>query len=319
VVRRLQLATGVGICLAALASATESFQQTTFSYDALTARMPVVREHLYLVNAKVRPILLFWIGRDNVGGARITWREGSGARRAFELLVGSDPARVPRRINRWGFIVEELDAENAEVLGVMRQSNEETIEEAKAQTARQDGDVSIFRAARTTITGSRAVGGTMTVHAPAHLTYRELDALLALIPATPLSVRTLELPPGTQKGFLVALDSLIRASVDPCRSATDARAKDVPVVSYVYNQTLYDLSLLSCEYDSELRTKTDTFADVVDGRFQVRNRTTKHETQFRLFIGTSGELRDLPLRVVFRPRWWMEVELVLDRSAGGGP
>ncbi len=281
--------------------------------------MPAEREHSYTVNARVRPIPLIWIGRDNVGRARITWRKGTGSRRAVELLIGSDPARAPRRINRWGFIVESVNGDSADVLGVMKESNEETIEEAEAQTARGDVTVSTFRAARTRITGSQAVGGTMIVHAPADFTYHDLDALLASIPPTPLKVRTFELPPGTQKGFLVALDSLIRASVDPCRSASDDWTRTGRAIPYVYNQTLYDLSLLSCEFEPELRTKTGTFANVVDGRFQVRNRTTHHETEFRVFIGSSGDLRALPVRVVFRPRWWFEVDMVLDRDAGDVP
>jgi hypothetical protein len=198
----------------------------------------------------------------------------------------------------------------------MKESNEETIEEAEARIARQE-DVSVFNARRTTVTGSRAVSGSMTVRAPADLTYRDLDALLALVPAEPPKVRTLELPPGTQMGFLVAMDSLIRASVGPCRTTGGKGATSVPAVSYIYGQTLYDLSLLSCEFESELRTAKGTFAEVVDGRFQVRNRTTKNETRFRVFYGTSGELLHLPVRAVFRPRWWMEIELILDRSAGG--
>jgi hypothetical protein len=198
----------------------------------------------------------------------------------------------------------------------MKESNEKTIEEAEATIA-QEGDISTFKAARTTITGSRAVNGSMTVHAPAHLTYRELDTLLALIPAEPRGLRTLELPSGTQTGFLVAMDSLIRDSVGPCRRASGAGVRNVPVVPYVYKETLYDLSLLSCEYEPELRTKTRTFTDVVDARFQVKNRTSKYETKFRVFYGTSGEFREVPVRAVFRPRWWMEVELVLDQSAGG--
>ena len=149
--------------LVAIGSASEPLHQDALSHDALSARIPVAREHSYVVNARVRPVLLFWIARDNIGGARITWREGATGRRAFEFLIGSDPARTPRRINRWGFIVEDLDAENAQVLGVMSESDEETIDEAKTRTARQDGDVSAFRAARTSITGNRAVSGTMTV------------------------------------------------------------------------------------------------------------------------------------------------------------
>lgn len=277
--------------------------------------MPVVREQSYVVNAKVRPLLLFWVGRDNVGDARLTWRAASGNHRALELLIGSDPARAPRRINRWGFIVEESNTGTAEVLGLMKESNEETIEAAEAQIARQ-ADVSVFKAARTTISGGRAVSRAMTVHAPAHLTYRELDSLLALIPAEPRSVRTLELPSGTQIGFLVAMDSLIHASVAACGRPSGAGARTVSAVPYVYGQTLYDLSLLACTYEPRLRTKMDTFADVVEGRFQVRNRTSGYETKFRVSYGTVGELRGLPVRAVFRPRWWMEIELLLDRSGG---
>ncbi|MET0165785.1 MAG: hypothetical protein ABW318_12395 [Vicinamibacterales bacterium] len=285
--------------------------QGGFSRDTLDASVPVVREHSYVVNAKVRPLLLFWIARDNVGEARLTWRKGVDGRRAFEFLVGSDPAVAPRQINRWGFIVEVLDGDKAEVLGVMQGSHEETIEEAEAQITRQGG-TSTFKAARTLIDGSRAVSGSMTVEAPSRFTFRDLDALLALIPAGPISLRTSELPLGTQKGFLVALDLMMRDSVGPCQ---DGQAKDVPTIQYVYNQAVYDLSLLTCDYLSELRTKTGTFADVVDARFRVTDTKTKYETKFHLSFGTSGDLREVPVRAVFRPRWWMEVELELNRAA----
>jgi hypothetical protein len=285
--------------------------QGGFSRAALNASVPVIREHSYVVNARVRPLLLFWIARDNVGEARLTWRKGADGRRAFEFLVGSDPALAPRHINRWGFIVEVLDGDKAEVLGVMQGSHEETIEEAEAQLTRQ-GDTSTFKAARTLIDGSRVASGSMTVDAPSRLTFRDLDALLALIPAGPGSLVAWELPPGAQKGFLVALDSMMRDSVGPCRHG---RANDVPTIQYVYNQAVYDLSLLSCDYQSELRTKTGTFADVVDARFQVKDRKTKYETKFHLFFGASGDLREVPVRAVFRPRWWMEIELELDPSA----
>ena len=310
-VERIGFAMPIILCLAAAAPGSAPVQ-SGFSRGSLTASLPVLREHSYVVNAKVRPLLLFWIARDNVGEARLTWREGPDGRRAFEFLVGADPARAPRHINRWGYIVEFLDREKAEVLGVMKGSREETIEEAEAQLARQR-DTSTFKASRTMIDASKAVSRSMTIEAPSHLTFRDLDALLAFIPAEPTSRRTLELPAGTQKGFLVAMDSLMRDSVGPCRHG---RAKGAPTIHYVYNQAVYDLSLLSCDYQSELRTKTGTFANVVDARFQVKDSQTKSETKFRVVYGTSGDLRQVPVRAVFRPRWWMEIELELDRSAG---
>src|SRR5450756_1103342 len=47
--------------------------------------LPIVAEHRYRVAAKIRPLVLFWIGKDNVGGARLRWRRGENDER------GSDP------------------------------------------------------------------------------------------------------------------------------------------------------------------------------------------------------------------------------------
>jgi hypothetical protein len=302
----------VAFCAVALTAANGTDDQTRFSPAALKMRLPEARTASYIVNAKVRPLLLFWIGRDDIGGADITWRRGVNGHRSLELLIGSDPTRAPRHINRWGFIVEELGDTDAHVLGVMRESNEQTLEEAEERIARQEG-TDIFKAVRTTITGPQAMTGTMTVQAPSGLTYRDLDALLALLPAVPQKFRTVELPPGTQRGFLVALDSLIRSSVDAC-GLEGGGLREVPAVAYLYNQTLYDLKLTACSFEQEFQTKSGTFGDVVDGHFQLRNRTTKNNTKFSVVFGTSGEFHALPVRAVFRPRWWMEIELILDQS-----
>jgi hypothetical protein len=309
VFRMVQLTSVVMLVTAVLAPAP-GVAQSAFSYPALRTRLPVLREHRYVVNAKVRPLLLFWIGRDDVGDARITWRQGPDGSRAFEFLVGTDPARAPRRINRWGFIVEELRGAEAEILGLMTESSEETIDQAKAKIERRD-DVAVFKASRTTLVGNRGVNGTITLRAPAHLTYRDLDTLLDLIPASLPTVRAVAVPSSTHQGFLVAMDALLRATVGPCRTVEGGRRKDVPAVRYLYNQTVYELSLESCRTEPQFRTATDTFADVVDGRFQLTNTRTKRETNFRVAYGASGDLSEVPVRAIFRPRWWIEVELVI--------
>jgi hypothetical protein len=312
--RSIEFATAGVLCLTSLVLASAP-QQTTFGYEALDARLPVAREHRYVVDARIRPFLLFWIGRDDVGGARITWRRAAGGSRAFELLIGSDPTRAPRGINRWGYIVEELRDGEAEVLGVMKESNEQTLEEARAEIE-QKQEVSVFKAARATVTRSHAVSGTMTVYAPSHVTFRDLDALLALIPPEPPTRRTMELPPGTLPGFLIAMETLLHESLNQCQHAGDSRVRNVSTLPYVYNQTLYDLTLTSCRHEPTLQVGERTVADVIDGRFEVKNRTTERETQFRVDFGASGSLRGVPVRALFRPRWWMEVELVLDHSSG---
>jgi hypothetical protein len=282
---------------------------------------PVVREAFYIMNARVRPLLLFWIGRENVGGARITWRNGPPGHGALELLVGSDPARAPRRINRWGFIAEERHAGGGDVLGLMKESSEKTIEEAEASVAREGQGGSTYKAIRTRIEQNRAVTETMAFRAGADLTYHQLDTLLSMIPDEPSARRTIDLPPGTEIGLLTAMTSII-ARAATCRDA-ERGAAPLPRLAYVYNQTLYDLSISSCDYVRTFTTKRGVFPQVIDGRFRVRNRRTGTVTAFGVAYGTSGILRDLPVRIVFRPRWWMEVELLLDRAPaerdGGRP
>src|SRR3982074_1246009 len=65
-----------------------------------------VRVLRYTMDGRIRP-LLFWFGRDDIGFARVVWREGDLGARGYELLVGTDPAKAPRALNRWGYIAEE--------------------------------------------------------------------------------------------------------------------------------------------------------------------------------------------------------------------
>jgi hypothetical protein len=276
--------------------------------------LPVVRERVYVVNGRVRPLLLFWIGRNDIGNARVTWRANGRGRHTLELLVGSDPARAPRKINRWGYLREEFTPDGADVLGVMKASNEETLDEATTRVASEQDGVSTFKAVRTTIRDRRALGGTITLTVPNSLTYHELDTVLAMIPAEPSVVKSTAVPHGVMSGFLVAMETMLRASIEPCLKRA---GRTVQPIAYLYNQKLYDLSMRSCSPRAELRTAAATYADVIDGRFQVRNRISTEVTSFAVTYGTAGELSGQPVRIEFRPRWWIEVELLLHPAAAG--
>ncbi len=139
--RPFAAAVGVAACLAVAEVQTQQTSgapgaQPSFSRADLASRTPIARLERYRVNARVRPLLLFWVGRDDVGTAEVSWRRGTPSRRAIELVIGTNPERAPRRLNRWGFIAEEVDDRGADVIGVMRESKEETFEEADAETSR---------------------------------------------------------------------------------------------------------------------------------------------------------------------------------------
>jgi hypothetical protein len=268
-------------------------------------------EHEYVLNARIRPLLLFWIGRDHVGAARITW-QNTDRLRTIELLVGTDPDRAPRQINRWGLIKEDVSDGRADIIGVMTASDEQSLDEAEsAVESRRASGGTLFKGVRTTVWADHAVTHTATIAMPERASYRELDAVLKRLRAETSAPRRVARPAGTHTGFLFAMTSLIRHSLAPCRASRGSRVRVDPV-TYLYNQTLYDASLVSCSYEPELHTKIATFRDVIDARFQVRNRRTGHETRFSIAYAASGGLRERPVRIVFRPRWWMEAELLLE-------
>src|SRR5688572_11495228 len=85
----------------------------------------------YTVTGRVK-LLLVWTGRRDVGAARFVRSDDGERSRRLELLVGTDPDRAPRRLNRWGYVAETSCAAGADVTGIMTESNEQSIEQAEA-------------------------------------------------------------------------------------------------------------------------------------------------------------------------------------------
>jgi hypothetical protein len=318
---------GVGVfvfalcCAAVAAGGANRNDVADFSRAALDRRAPITSERLYTLNAGVR-ILLFWVRRDHVGNARLTWRAGREDHRILEFLVGSDPDRAPRRINRWGFIAEEMRAQNGDLLGIMTQSDEQSVDEAKSQTA-EAADRHRYRAIRTTIRDGSASSGVFRLSDDRPLTYRDLDALLQRIPADKPAQPAVPLPHGTRQGFLFALEELITSTLDQCRAASRQLPAALP---YVYNSKFYTLRLRKCDFESHRQIGDRVFSGVIRADLETRNNATGDETPFRLVYGADGDLKAVPLLIVFRPRWWFEAELVLEddsptresRAAGTG-
>lgn len=254
-----------------------------------------VRELRYVVNARVRP-LLFWIGRENVGDGWIVWSR-AGTSERVELLVGSDPLRTPRRVNRWGYIAETSCERGVDLLGVMTESQEASIEEASAHAARSHERTQAFRAIRASVNSSRydSEVGRVLVEGP--LTYRDLPAVLTRASEARGPRRVIPLAQGTAPGFLSAVATLASRAV-----SADARSAGRLSLPYVYNGQLFDLLVTSLR-----RT-----GDRLDTEFQTRNRGTGRTSTF--WVSWSPGDPPLPRRIRFRPRWWFEAEMVLDEE-----
>jgi hypothetical protein len=282
--------------------------------------LPVVAEHRYTVSARIRPLLFFWISRDNVGEALLRWRAGADKQLGFELLIGSDPARAPRHVNQWGYIAEEVSSDGAALLGVMKDSDDKTLEEAQKRVESESGRRQFFyKAIRTSVIQDKGTTGTTRLTLARDPTFRDLEWVLEQVPASPPTPREYPLAPGVKPGYLPTLQAVVLDSVAWHQRGEPAAGSPIGrVVQYVFNGTTYDLVLRSSKRVASARYRGRPFQDLIEAEMAITNRKTSERTQFVVQYPRAGALAGVPVHGVFRPRWWFEVEMTMDDGTGPG-
>lgn len=279
------------------------------------AAMRVKQEHRYRLSAAVRP-LLFWVGAKNVGGARIVWREQEEGRKGYELLLGSDPARAPRRINRWGFVREDLGPSGGIMLGVMNRSEEDSLGQATSRMAQEAKEGRfLFKLIRARVEAGEARAENTIVMAPTDFTFRQLDELQRYVEVSrPLPrVRAGRLPLGTRPGLLFAIADLVDAGVQAGRTP-GSTGPPQRKVQFTFNAALYDLVLKSWERVARARYGSRNHEKLVRLEFESRNLERGSVERFALVCGTEGPLSGVPVFVQYQPKWWFKIEGVLDED-----
>jgi hypothetical protein len=272
------------------------------------ARLPLVSEHRYRIVGKVR-LLLFWIGADDVGGARATWRRDSVDGDELALLIGSDPDRAPRGVNEWGYIREQVRGDDARVFGVRTLTDADSLDAARATLDSRDGRA-VFGAICSRVTAQELSTSVTTVTGPADVSYRRIDRLLdALAAHQSWESRHIGRPAGAAPGFLTAFDRLLLAMA---ASARAGRPAATPPATYVYKDSVFDLKADRVEPIAELKTKAGIFRNLVRAQFTIRNRRLGSTTRFDATFGLEGALVGVPIQATYQPSWWFKIRLDLD-------
>lgn len=274
------------------------------------ARLPVAGEYHYTLTARVRPLLVFWITRPNVGMARIVRGRSADGGRSYELLIGSEPDKAPMRFNRWGYVSEYTQGGSSQLLGLMTESNEESVEQAKAALDQKPRGGHAFKAIRASIAGGEASAQVVRVAFTEDFTLRDVETVLKRLPEGGEPTARVQVPTGTSPGFLVALADLIHNSVETVR--TSKRPQPGRSQPFVYDRGLYNLTVKSSKLVPQVPVGSNTCRNCVESEFEVRNRATGSTTKFGLIYATDGPLAEVPVRIVYRPRWYFEAELVLE-------
>jgi hypothetical protein len=271
----------------------------------------------------VRPLLLFWIGRSNVGDAVITRRVSSESAR-YSLLIGSDPARAPRRINRWGYLEEDIRGGEATVIGLMTESEEESVAEAEASFRKERSGPHTFKVIHASIDRDESRSVVTAVSATTDYSLQQAQAVLDLADVDRPSAqpRVVRLPAGTRPGFLSALAEIVHGQAARARAG---RAGVGDTLTYVYHGKLFALRGSSVHVEPTLEVGGSRYGPVIDAQFAMRNLANGEETAFSITYALDGALAEVPLTMSYQPKWWMQVNLVLaDRdeaplAAGGQP
>jgi hypothetical protein len=285
----------------------------------------------YKLRGEVR-LLVLWLGRDNVGGGHIAFSRSRGVSEnlwyeEIEFLFGSDPERIPNKINRWGYgretsqwLQEEKNSAPriawTEFQGIMRRSKESSLGEALDRTGQaNDSRQFLYDAILSRVTPASSLSEIRALVQSEEFNYRHPDSLLGnyreMLPKTPpqKSGQLVNSPGmyGSPYGFLTGLSQLIQQVLD-----TGSK----PSLTYVYNSKLYTLSVLSTEFVKESRLRNDWKAkgvqQVSDIRFRCWNLAKKEKTDFELWIPKSGLLKGVPVRILLQPRWWLRLQLDLN-------
>jgi hypothetical protein len=256
-------------------------------------------------------VLLFWIGREDVGSGVIKWRQ-SGDERAFELLIGSDPERAPGHLNKWGYLIEHNHGVDSLLVGLISQGQEDRMSDVLS-AINDPQPQRPFDTVRGHVASSEAFARVGTLYADHRLTAREADTVLAGVLAnTSLPLKRITRSPDVRGGFLTAISELIAVSL--AKVGTDrqaARDRIMKPIRYVHGDRLYELRALESARLARVSHAGRTFDNVVRARFETQQVGAPSGTRFDLVYGAEGEMAGVPMVISYQPKWWLHVDLVL--------
>ena len=297
-------------------------------------------EYDYEMTARVR-LIVFWAGKDNVGGGYVRTGHSPGEQGAerVQVLFGSDPAKAPRAINRWGAGTEvfrrRLNSKDdapaySAFFGFMKSSKGKSASEMQGELAKESsGGEHLFSAILSRVDSGHAISLVVPLQSNVDYNLHQLDEAQAYVFDEFLSSRqpVKKIPSAEQcprnAGFLGTVAELIDAALAD---------RHTPVcLCYVYDAQVHTLTLRSVTPLSKLTLRThgaraakdpaaeQHFSGLLEAEFLSESKLSGKRSNFTLVLGTSGNLRGIPVQIRYQPNWWFQVVLNLCPSASPSP
>ena len=329
------LLTSVGLTVTN--SASSKLAGTSWSLPSIPVSAPVLtrRDYRYRMKGMVR-LLIFWVGRDSVGGGRVSFWEATKKDEAVwidgvEVLLGSDPDKVPGRHNRWGYARElafwhGADNANSQILertlfeGFMIRSFEESLDEI----SEGEDEISVYEGIVCEVEKTGAASKIWRFLSSGDDTYRNPDQIgneyiSQVQTAPPFLERIIDNNAGEYgrpQGFFTAVRRMADDAMQRIEKNSSLSGLKSLKQEYVYSSKLFSLSLRKAKLHKTLKLSTgEEFKKVVELQMETKNLESGKKHRFILYLATYGDLIGIPVRIEDQPRWWLKVRLDLETES----
>ena len=293
-----------------------------------------VANYEYVMTARVR-LLVFWAGKDHVGGGYI--RRGfageDGRQELIQLLFGSDPAKAPRAINRWGAGTEIAwhknaggneagadDVVSSAFFGFMKSSKGKSAAEMQEELKREKekGEHS-FTGILSRVDAGRAVSLVVPLASQTDFTlhqYGEAEPLiLEKLKGTERPIKEMKDLQGCGRAgaFLETMAELVNDALKG--------EKGPKSLCYIYDTWVHTLRLERVAPVKKLSVQVKgakggllvekAYQDLLELEFTSSSKGSSKKSEFTIDVGTKDELKGVPVQVRYQPNWWFQVVLNL--------
>ncbi len=287
-------------------------------------------EYRYVMTCRVR-FVFFWGGKDDVGGGyvRIGKAEGDEHEQMVQILFGSDPAKTPMSINRWGAGTEVLRVQDSGAptasafFGFMKSSKGQSVLAMRSELSKEKSSgTHLFEGIISRVDTDRA----LTASVP-YQSNRDYD-LSQYNDAQKAALQELENSPERHIGRVDGADrkecprvgEFLTTILQLMNDATVGHATP-EALSYIYNNRHYTATLLNVQtvqarnvhvqYHGNGGSLDRAYRNLKNAHFEVDCKETGSKSTFDILLGTEGKLRGTPIQINFQPNWWFQVVLNL--------
>jgi hypothetical protein len=335
------LAASLSVGLAASVPAAPDTADQTAIRDAagwIARENKVETEYRYVMTCKVR-FLFFWGGRDDVGGAyvRIGKAAGDEKEKMVQILFGSDPAKAPLSINRWGAGTEVLRTQDSgqpaasAFFGFMKSSKGQSVLAMRSELSKEKANGNhLFEGIISRVDKDRALTASVPYTSNQDFDFHQYSeaekAALQQIESNPS--RHIGHVDGPGQQTFPRVGEFLTTILQLMSDATAGHAAPESL-TYIYNAHHYTATLTGVQPVAAKNVHVQlhgnsgsldrAYRHLLNAHFEVACQETSTKTTFDIVIGTEGNLRGTPIQINYQPNWWFQVVLNLMPNLPNSP